>query len=347
MKAAVLEDKGVMTYQEIPTPQAGKSEVVLKVKASFICGSDLMRYSHGHRTYHLVLGHETAGVVAEVGEGVDPALVGRHAALIPLMPCMECEQCRAGRYSACRSYSFLGSRRNGGYAEYVLMPARNLLLLPDEMPFEYAALVEPSTVARHALDLGQFKAGQSVVVFGAGSVGLMAVQWLRILGASQIISIDISDSNLETARALGATLTLNPLRDDVKTRAALELGAGADLSIEAAGSPITLAQTLQITRPGGWVVLVGNQPQDASLPMTFIEEMMRKEIHLVGCFMSYSAPFPGHEWTDTIQAVKNGELDMEAMISHRFPLSKAGLVFHEITVNKMPHRKVMLNPEEA
>jgi threonine dehydrogenase-like Zn-dependent dehydrogenase len=306
-----------------------------------------MRFTKGHRIYPLILGHECAGVITQVGEGVSDSLIGKHAAVIPLVPCFECEQCQLGHYSACHSYSFIGSRQSGGYAEYVELPEKNALILPDELKLEEAALIEPSTVARHIIDLGGFAPGQTVIVLGAGSVGLMAVQWLRILGAKLIICTDIVDENLEVARALGAHMTLNPKNVDVKEEVKKLTGDGVDLALEAAGAPQTLAQTIQVTRPRGSVVCGGNQPLDASLPMSFIEEMMRKELRINGCFMSYSAPFPGHEWTDSVQALREGQLDMAKMISHRYALSQAVQVFEDIAAHtlRVAHRKIILLPE--
>ena len=185
MKAAILENQGVISYKEVPTPTPQKGHVLLKVKAVSICGSDIMRYVKGHRLYPLILGHECAGIITAVGEGVSESLIGAHAVVIPLVPCFQCEQCQVGRYSACHSYSFIGSRRDGGYAEYVEMPETNALILPDDLKFEAAALIEPSTVARHILDLGGFEPGQTAIVLGAGSIGLMVVQWLRILGRAR------------------------------------------------------------------------------------------------------------------------------------------------------------------
>lgn len=347
MKAAILENKGVLTYSpDVPMPGVKSGHVLLRVKAVSICGSDISRYAKGHRMYPLILGHECAGVIADVGDSVSRDLIGQHAAIIPLVPCFECEECQRGYYSACHRYSFIGSRQDGGFAEYVEMPERNALIIPDDMKFEEAALIEPSTVARHILDLGHFQKGQSAVVLGAGSIGLMIVQWLRILGASLIISTDVSDDNLETARKLGAHVTLNPKRDDVAAEVKRLAGDGVDLAVESAGAPQALAQTIQVTRPRGFVVCGGNQPLDASLPMQFIEDLMRKELNLVGCFMSYSAPFPGHEWTDTIEAIRNGQLDMQTMISHRYPLSAAPGVFESIASHRLSHRKIILHPEE-
>ena len=347
MYAAVLEEKGVMTYRELPTPRPGPGNLLLRVRAVSICGSDVHRYTRGHRVVPLVLGHEAAGEITALGEGVAPELLGRRAALIPLVPCLACEQCAAGRYSACPRYSFIGSRQNGGYAEYIELPARNALLLPDTVPFEAAALIEPSSVARHILDLGKFAAGQAVMVLGAGSIGLMAVQWLRILGAGQILVSDVVPANRQAALELGAQASFDPRADDLAREVRARTGAGADLVLETAGVPQTLQQAVGLARPGGALVCAGNQPPEASLPMTWVEELMRRELRLRGCFMSYSAPFPGHEWTDSVAMLAEGRLDMRAMISHRFPLAQAPEVFARIAAREFAYRKIILTPAGA
>jgi len=344
MQAAILENKNIIAYRDVPTPQPQPGHVLLQVNAVSICGSDIMRYVKGHRTYPMILGHECAGVITQVGEGVNANLIGKHAAVIPLVPCFECEQCKLGHYSACHHYSFIGSRQAGGFAEYLELPERNALLLPDTLPLEDAALIEPATVARHILDLGKFAAGQTVMVLGAGSVGLMMVQWLRILGARQIICSDIIDENLAAAQALGAHVTVNAKQVNVADIVKKLTGDGVDLALEVAGSPQTLLQTIQVTRPRGQIVCGGNQPLDATLPLSFIEDMMRKELSINGCFMSYSAPFPGHEWTDAVEVLTNGSLKMQPMISHRFPLSQAPQVFADIGAHRLTHRKIILNP---
>jgi L-iditol 2-dehydrogenase len=347
MKAVVLENKGVITYTDVPTPEPAPGHVRLKIKAVSICGSDIKRYISGHRMYPLILGHESAGIIDRVGAGVSEDYIGRHAAVIPLVPCFECEQCQRGYYSACHNYSFIGSRQAGCFAEFVDLPEKNIFIVPEKLPFEHVAMIEPSTVARHMLALGDFKSGQTAIVLGAGSIGLMIVQWLRILGAKLIIVTDISEDNLQIASKLGAHVTLNPSKVDVEKEVQKLLGDGADLTLEATGVPQVLEQTLSITRPRGKVVLAGNQPLDKSLPLAFIENMMRREISLIGCFMSYSAPFPGHEWTETIDALLNGSLDIDAIISHRYPLSKAPEIFEKIGAHQLTHQKIILNLEGA
>jgi L-iditol 2-dehydrogenase len=347
MKAVILENKGALAYQEVPTPEPSAGHLRLKVEAVSICGSDIKRYIDGHRMYPLILGHESAGIIERVGDGVSQNYIGKHAAVIPLVPCFECEQCQRGYYSACHNYSFIGSRQSGCFAEFVDLPERNILVLPDDLSFEHAALIEPSTVARHMLALGDFKSGQTAIVMGAGSIGLMIVQWLRILGAQQIIVTDILEENLQIASKIGAHVTLNPSKVDVGKELKSLVGDGADITLEATGVPQVLEQTLSVTRPRGRVVVAGNQPLDKSLPLMFIENMMRREISIIGCFMSYSAPFPGHEWTDTVAALLNGGLDMDAIISHRYSLSKAPDVFAKIGAHQLAHQKIILNPKES
>lgn len=344
MQAAVMEGLEQISCREVerPVPQAG--EVILQVRAASICGSDVARVLKGHRVYPLILGHEAAGEVVEVGAGVDPVLLGARAALIPLVPCMKCEFCQQGLYSACVAYSFLGSRRNGAFAEFVAVPAANLLRLPDDLDFEAGALIEPATVALHALEMGRFSPGQQVAVLGAGSVGLMAVQWLRKLGASRILVSDVVDENLETARAFGAQVTINPRREDVVRCIQQETGGGADLALELAGSPQTLAQAIHAARPRGSVVLTGNQPKDAVFPAELMEQITRKELGVFGTWMSYSAPFPGHEWLEAAAALASGDLRVADMISHRFPLCQAEDVFRRIADRSLAYRKIMLIP---
>jgi L-iditol 2-dehydrogenase len=344
MRAAVLEDRQVLTVREVPDPEPGPGDVLLEIRASAVCGSDIHRYLRGHRTYPMILGHEAAGVIRLVGDDVDQGLVGRPAALIPLVPCHVCEQCRAGRYSACVTYSFVGSRRDGAFAGLVAVPAANVLPIPETLPFEHAALIEPATVARHMLDLGRFVPGGSAVVLGAGSIGLMLVQWLRVLGATLIVATDVVPENLEAAKAVGATVTLDATRVDVPAEVERLTGSGVDLTLEATGSPAAFAQTVDVTRPRGAVVLGGNQPADATLSMDLVEHLMRRELTLAGCFMSYSAPWPGHEWTDSLAAVLNGGLDMDAMISHRAALSDAPRLFSEIAAHRLGHRKIVFDP---
>lgn len=344
MKALVLEGLGEMACRELDRPRPGAGEVLLRVRAAAVCGSDVSRFLKGHRLYPLVLGHEASGEVVETGPGTDPALIGMRAALIPLIPCMRCAYCVQGLYSACTAYSFLGSRRDGGFAEFVALPVANLMPLPAGVDFESGALIEPATVARHALEMGRFAAGQSVAVLGAGSVGLMAVQWLRRLGAGKILVSDLSEDNLACARRLGAHGTISARNGDVARRLVEESGGGVDLALELAGAPQALEQALLGVRPRGSVVLTGNQPKDAVFPAELMETITRKELEVHGTWMSYSAPFPGYEWEEAIAVMQAGALSAAEIISHRFPLCEGEAVFRAIGQRTLAYRKIMLVP---
>lgn len=343
MNAAVLEGLGKIVYREVERPAPAAGEVLMRVRAASICGSDVSRVLKGHRVVPLILGHEAAGDVVEVGPGVDGELTGLRAAVVPLMPCMRCAYCLQGLYSACTGYSFIGSRRNGTFAEFVTLPVENLLPLPGDLDFEAGALIEPATVALHALERGGFESGQSAAALGAGSIGLMAVQWLRKLGAEKIFVSDLDEENLACARSFGAHAAFNPLREDIVSRVVEETG-GVDLALELAGAPQALTQSIEITRPRGSVVLTGNQPKDAVFPAGLMEQITRKELHVSGTWMSYSAPFPGHEWTDAAEALRSGDLNAAEMITHRFPLSEVEAVFKGIADRSFTYRKIILVP---
>jgi L-iditol 2-dehydrogenase len=347
MKAAILKAQGVITYEEIPTPEPAPGNVRMQVKAASICGSDLKRYLSGHRTYPMILGHECSGTIDMVGQGVDQKFIGKHISVIPLIPCFQCSSCKHGFFSACSNYSFIGSRQPGGFADYLELPVGNILPIPNDVSFERSALIEPSTVAKHMLTMGKFSKGESALVLGVGSIGLLIVQWLRILGADPILAADISDESLEFSQKMGAHVTINLKNKDLKDEVFKHTENGVDIAFEVAGVPQTLKQSVLVVRPHGRVVLAGNQPVDQALPLSFIEDMIRRELSLIGNHMSFSAPFPGAEWPDSIIALQKNQLDMDNLISHRFSLSEAPEVFSKIKSKSLNHRKIMFFPENS
>ena len=345
MKAAVLERPSVIAYKEVKRPKPGPGEALMAVKAASICGSDILRTFHkAAKMYPLILGHEGAGVVVEVGEDVDHSLIGKRVAIAPLIPCMKCPACQRHVYSACSQYGFIGSRQHGCFAQYMVAPTQNLIQVPDAIDFEVAAILEPATVALHGLQRAGMRAGLRVAIFGVGSVGLCAVQWARIMGASQIIAVDLIDENLEVARSLGAHVALNPMREDIIEQVMAQTGDGVDIAVEVAGAPKALQQAVAITRPQGIILCVGNLPTDATLPSSLVEHIIRHELSMIGTWMSYSSPFPGHEWSHTLAATINGDLHLKDMISQRFPLSETNSVFQQIAAHTLVHRKIILQP---
>ena len=208
MLAAVLHGRRDVRVEEVPTPEPGPGEALVRVMMTGVCGSDIPRVlSDGAHFYPLVLGHEIAGEVAAVGDGADPALVGRRVAVAPLLPCHECAHCRLGNYAQCPNYTFIGSSVNGGLAEYLVAPVRNLTIVADSVPFRDIAFFEPSTVALHGVRHVGFTPGEDVIVLGAGTIGLFTMQWARILGATRVAVVDINPARLATAESLGADAT--------------------------------------------------------------------------------------------------------------------------------------------
>jgi L-iditol 2-dehydrogenase len=344
MNAVVLAEPQRIVYQSIPTPMLEAGWVLLKVNAVSICGSDVLRVWHGHaRVLPIVLGHECAGTVVKVGDGVSSDLIGRRYALIPLIPNFDSPISSMGFYSSSPGYSFIGSRINGGFAEYVAVPVNNIIELPDNVPMEIGALLEPTTVAYHALNRGGGVAGKTVVVFGAGSIGLLTIQVAQALGAARIIAVDLSDLHLQSAAKFGAQITLNPQTTDVVETIMKTTRYGADLSVEVAGVPATLMQAILSTRPGGDLVLVGNQPVSKQISLDAIEQMMRRQLNMHGSWMSYSAPFPGREWSGTLALMDAKKLMLDSIISHRIQLSELPAMFERIHQGGFDYCKIMVN----
>jgi L-iditol 2-dehydrogenase len=257
---------------------------------------------------------------------------------------MNCPACQRQIYSACRQYSFIGSRVSGGFAEYLNLPASSLIPLPDQVDCEVGALIEPASVALYSLERGEVKPGQRVAILGVGSIGLFTVQWARAKEAGHIIATDVVDERLQAATSMGAHTTLNPAQSDVVAEVRELTGDGVDIALEISGTPQALEQAILMTRPRGRIVCVGNQPEGATMPLSLIEHIIRQELDVRGVWMSYTAPFPGHMWTDTISAAQRGDLELNKMISHRFPLSAVPDLFQQIHAGSLSYRKIIISP---
>ncbi len=342
MKAVVLEAPATLTYHtDFPQPELGADDVRLRLWAASICGSDMLRVYSGHaKTYPLVLGHECAGVIDQVGANVAADWLGKAVAVAPLIPCYECANCQRGLYASCLRYSFIGSRRAGAFAEVLVAPLKNVVELPPGLSLEAAALIEPLTVALHALGRGGGAEGKRVGIFGVGSIGLLTLLAARFKGAAQIIAVDVQEANLEFARSLGAAHVLNPRQSDVVAAIRQVTDGGLDLALEVSGSLAAVEPAIQSARHGGEVVFVGNQPLDGTLPSNLIEHIMRYQLNLHGAWMSYSAPFPGQEWQDAAQAIQQTPADFAALFSHQVPLAELPAMFQQMHDHAIAYRKI-------
>ena len=242
MKAAVLHANEDIRYEEFPTPETLPGTVKVRVRATGICGSDVPRVlHHGAHFYPVVLGHEFAGDVVEVGEGVETLQVGDTVSGAPLLPCMKCADCQQGNYSLCKHYSFIGSRQQGSFADYVVLPERNAVKYDPSIPYEQAAMFEPSTVALHGVLCNGYQGGGDVAVFGCGTIGIFTLQWAKIFGSRRVVAFDIDEGRLALARRMGADETINTKEEGFMERAKdLTGGRGFAWVFEAAGNPATM-----------------------------------------------------------------------------------------------------------
>ncbi len=342
MKALVLDGKESIHLKSLPDPVPQTGEVVMQVSACAVCGSDRNRFLKGHHTLPVVLGHEFSGRVIAIGSGVDPDWQGQRVAVAPLVPCHKCELCLEGRYSACRQYRFIGSSRQGGMAEKVAVPAQNLISINEDVSDINGALLEPVTVGIHALSLGGFHPGKSVAVLGAGSIGLLLIQWLKFRNAAAIFATDLVETRLAQARALGADLALMAGAEALREIQSV-VNPGVDLVIETAGSPHAIQHAIEILRPGGDLVLVGNQPPDRTLSLSLIEKFMRKEGVLHGSFMSFSAPFPGREWVWARNALNSGLISPDQVVTEKLSLEEGEAYFKRLRMGApIPQKTVFV-----
>ena len=330
MKAGVVHAKEDLRYEDIEKPVPKEGEVLVKVKYTGICGSDIPRVNgDACHFFPNILGHEFSGVVEETGAGVTRVKPGDRVAGVPLVPCMKCADCQKGDYSLCRHYSFIGSRQFGSFAQYVVVPELNAVKFSEEVSFEQAALFEPATVALHGLERTGYKGGHTVAILGTGPIGMLTMQWAKIFGASKVVVFDIVDEKLELAKELGADAGINTLQKDFMEKAmALTGNVGYDYVYETAGNTITMKMAFQLAANKAGVCFIGTPKKELSFSVSEWENINRKEFTLTGSWMSYSAPFPGHEWDDVAHYFATGQLKYDPrMIWKIVPLSQLAEAF--------------------
>lgn len=343
MKAVVVHSPGNIRWEDVKDPAVPGGWVNVAVKAVGICSTDVPRALSGS-AYHypIVLGHEIAGIVHEVGPDVDIGLVGTRVAVAPLIPCRACRWCRVHRYSLCDDYDYLGSRRDGGCAELVAAPAPNLIELPAHLPYESGALLEPAAVALHGL-LGMVEPGDTVAVIGMGTIGLFAIQIAMALGARPVLALDTIGPRLRLAEELGAMpLPGSKGAERLASVVNRENQASADLVAVCAGTAAAQLEALRLVRKGGRILLLG-LPKDAVLitPEQF-SRIVRHEVQISGSWNSYSSPFPGAEWQTCRSYMASGQLRPQTLITNRFPMSQAERAYRLLAEDPASAVKVIL-----
>lgn len=346
MKAAVLYEGGVIRYEAWPDPVPKPGEVLVRVKASGICGSDLPRALAGKAHYYpIVLGHEFSGEVVEVCEGSGRIKPGMRVSGVPLLPCMQCGDCAQGNYSLCRRYSFIGSRVQGSFAQYVALPEANAVPFDESVSWVQGALFEPSTVALHGLIQNKYFGGEDVAILGGGTIGQFTAQWARIMGAKNVTVFDLEQSRLDLALRLGAQYGIHTGNEGFMEEAlSLTQGKGYGMVFETAGAVATMRMAFSLAANKAHVCFIGTPHQDLTFTPAQWENMNRKEFRLTGSWMSYSAPFPGREWSLTAHAYKQGTLRFDEQLIYRtFPLSEAKQAFDLYRTPGQVQGKVMFS----
>ena len=348
MEALVLHAVGDLRLEQIPIPPVSDGQVRVRIGFCGVCGSDIPRiFSKGTYSFPTVCGHEFAGTVDVCGNGVDDFEQGDKVVVFPLLWCGKCNACETGKYVQCSDYDYLGSRSNGGFAEYVVAPKENIIRVPDGVSLEQAAQTEPAAVALHAiLRVQESLVGKTVAVFGTGPIGLMVAQWARIMGAVQVLLFDVVPEKLALARRIGFEKVFNSTEADVVNVVNdYTEGKGAHVCIEAAGVPETYRNAFGSVGRGGSVVLLGNPAADVTFPAPLISQLMRREAKVFGTWNSdYSTSGNDDDWRTVLQAMATRKLDLNPLITHKVSLKDSTDILHLMNNRSEFYAKVLIHP---
>ncbi|RYG22870.1 galactitol-1-phosphate 5-dehydrogenase [bacterium] len=328
MRALQLVEYGRFELKDLPRPQPKEDEVLIRVSVCGICGSDVhgMDGSTGRRLPPIVMGHEAAGEIMEIGAAVEGWKIGDRVTFDSTVYCGRCPYCLRGEINLCDNRKVLGVstpefRMDGAYAEYVAVPARILYRLPDNLSYEHAAMVEPVSIANHAVNRAGDVSGKATAVIGAGMIGLLIVQMLKVRGAASIVAIDLDEEKLTLARKLGATATT--------------FDGPVDVAIEAVGIQPTINAAIENTRKGGKIVLVGNLSPRVEVPL---QAIVSRELDVLG-----SAACCG-EYPDSLQMIADGRIQVDPLISGHSTLDEAAHWFDRLYKGEKGLMKVMVCP---
>ena len=346
MKALVLDEYNQLNFRDFEKPEIEPNEVLIRVKACGICGSDVhgMDGSTGRRKPPIIMGHEASGVIEEIGSEVFGWNPGDRVTFDSTIYPLDDWYTRKGRYNLSDNRKVLGVspgeyRKHGAFAVYVSVPAHILYKIPDNVSFEQAAMVEPVAVAAHAVNISKIQPGQSAVVVGAGMVGMFVVNMLKIAGANPIIAIDLDEKKLELAKDFGATQVLNSTDPNLSEKIkSLTKNRGADFGFEVVGISETVNICINNLRKGGTAVLVGNLKPEVTIPL---QKIVTTELSLLG-----SCAING-EYELVLDFLASGEISVDKMISAVAPLSEGANWFNRLYNKEVGLNKVLLQPPPA
>lgn len=346
MKAYVLHGINDIRYEEVEMPTPSEKEALIEVKASGICGSDIPRiYKTGAHKHPLILGHEFSGVVLETGKGVDKRWRNKRVGAFPLIPCKKCIPCMHGQYEMCRNYSYLGSRINGSFAEYVAVPVNNLIELPDNVNFKEAAMLEPMAVAVHAMRRIKLNNDSTVVVSGLGTIGMLLTMFLLDAGVTKLFVIGNKQFQKEKVLALGLPKDCyldSAEADNKKWIMECTGGIGADVFFECVGKNETISLAVDTVAATGQICMVGNPYSDVKLEKQVYWKLLRNQIMLTGTWNSSFTGEDGDDWHYALNRLKQRQIVPENMISHEIKLENLEYGFKIMRDKTEDYLKIMM-----
>ncbi len=343
MKALLLEEHKKLTITDMPEPEIGARDVLVQIRACGICGSDVHGFdgSSGRRIPPLIMGHEASGVVSDVGAEVSSVKVGDRVTFDSMVSCGECSFCKLDQMNLCDDRRVLGVscedyRQHGCFAEYAVIPDHIIYPLPSNLSFEHAAMIEPVSVAVHAVKRTPIVAGDTAVVVGAGMIGLLVVQALKAAGCGKIIAVDLADEKLTLAKTLGAELGINPnTADAIAAIREVTDDRGADVAMEVVGATPTVQTAIEATRKGGHVTLIGNLAPQVDFPL---QSVVTRELTLHGTCGSNG------EYLECIELLASGTIQVEPLITAKATLKEGPEWFERLYAAEKGLMKVILKP---
>jgi len=345
--AAAITAPFVETCVKKPIQHPKTGEAMVKVNLVGICGSDLGRVAQClPKNKGMTTGHEFVGTVDQFGPDTDGGDIHLHdrVAVVPLLPCFSCDFCQKGEYAHCPHYSFLGSRQDGGLEQYVNVPVRNLFPVEDYLDDEGATFIEPTTVALHAILKFSTLVNTTAVIIGAGTIGLLALQAFKHLGVEQVAMVDVVQSKLDLAKSLGADFVCNSLHEgEFRSLQDILHNSMRTAVVESSGSTVGKANAILLSQPLGEIVYIGGLSAPWVVDDAQYQMVLRKELVLKGCWMNYSAPFPGVEWILARNWLTRGFIDYKHLITHRFGLRDVDKAFAVLFDKKSDAIKVLVD----
>ena len=319
MKASRFLGNKTFAVTDLPTPHAGPGELVLRNQVCGVCGTDVHIY-HGEPgsadvNPPVVLGHEYSGEVVEVGKGVTGFAVGDHVTVDPNIYCGHCAYCQNGKKQLCPSMEAIGVTRDGGFAQYSLIPASQAFKLEPTVPWEAAAMAEPLACCLHGIDLAGIQVGDRVCVVGGGAIGLLMVQLAKLSGASQIVLSEPNEKRRQVGLQLGANAAIDPTRPDAQEAFAQVLGGGANVVIECVGNVPAVKSAFQFAGKGATVLLFSVPKVDATFDLPLFD-VYKKELTIKGSFVNPDTH------ARAVALINSGKVDFDPIITHRFTLDQ-------------------------